>query len=56
MSTKKDESELLEEIKRLLILGLIRNGVQSKDIAKALGVVPSVITKFASAHKTNKGK
>ncbi len=56
MYTKKDEVELLEDIKRLLILGLITNGVQSKDVAKALGVVPSVVTKLVAVRKIERYK
>jgi len=48
------EMEPLEIIKRLLILGLIKNGVQSKDIAAVLGVDPATITRIVPARKVNK--
>lgn len=58
MTKKKDERKSkmkpLEEIKRLLILGLIQSGVQSKDIAQALGVNKSTITRIAPARQIKK--
>lgn len=47
--------QLLEDIKKLLIVNLIAKGVQGKDIAEVLGVDQSVITRIASARKIRKG-
>jgi hypothetical protein len=47
--------ELLEDIKRLLIVNLVASGVQGKDIAQTLGVDNSVITRIAPARKIRKG-
>ena len=44
-----------EDIKRLLILDLIVKGVQSKNIAQALGVDNAVITRIVPARKVKKG-
>jgi len=44
----------LDAIKRLLILQLITSGVQSTDIAKALGVSKSVVTGLVPARKVKK--
>jgi len=44
----------LGAIKRLLILQLITSGVQSKDIATALGVDGSVISRIVSKHKVKR--
>lgn len=43
--------ELLGDIKKLLILALIKQGVQSKEIAEALGVDPAVISRMISRKK-----
>jgi hypothetical protein len=45
---------LLEDIKRLLILGLIANGVLSKDVAEVLHVDKSVISKIISSRIVKK--
>jgi hypothetical protein len=39
----------LEDIKRLLMLGLLRDGVSQGDIAKALGVNQSTISRMFPA-------
>ena len=52
--THKVKMEPLEEIKRLLILGLIQNGVQSKDIAAVLDVDPAIITRIVPARQIKK--
>ena len=44
----------LIEIKRLLILQLTTSGVQGKDIAKAIGVHPSVVSRLVPTRKVNK--
>lgn len=47
MAKKKSEKlEPLEEIKLLMILGLINQGVKGKDIATVLGVDPAVISRL----------
>ena len=48
------EMEPMEVIKRLLILGLIKNGVQGKDIAAVIGVDPATITRIVPSRKVNK--
>lgn len=53
---RKEKMEPLEEIKRLLILGLIQNGVQGKDIAAVLGVDPATITRMVPARQIKKSK
>ena len=50
--TKESEKvEPLEAIKRLLILGLIYNGVQAKDIATILDVSESTISRMVPTLK-----
>jgi len=44
--------QLLEDIKKLLIFDLLTRGVQGKDIAEALGVNKSTISRLVSARKT----
>ena len=52
MGKKKSEKlEPLEEIKRLLILGLINQGVKGKDIAAILEVDPAIISRLISSTK-----
>lgn len=41
----------LEDIKKLLILTLIKQEVQSKEIAEILGVDPAVISRMISRRK-----
>lgn len=53
MRKKKSEKlEPMEEIKRLLILGLVSQGVKGKDIAAVLEVDPAVISRMLSGKKT----
>lgn len=47
----KKSVDNLEAIKRLAILGLLKSGVQSKDIAMALGVDPATITRIVPSRK-----
>lgn len=56
MARKKQSEKLepLEEIKRLLILGLIHNNVQAKDIAYVLGVDKSVISRIVPSRQVKK--
>lgn len=49
---KAEKLEPLEEIKRLLILGLIAQGIKGKDIASVLEVDPATISRLIS----DKGK
>jgi len=48
-------AELLEDIKRLLILDLIAKGVQAKDVAEVLGVAKSTIAGIVSTRRIKKG-
>jgi hypothetical protein len=48
---QRQQLEPIEAVKRLLILGLIKQGVQSKDIANVLGTDPSVITQMVPSRK-----
>lgn len=43
--------KLLDDIKKLLILGLIKDGVQSKQIAAVLKVDPATISRMVSRVK-----
>ena len=49
MNQKTDQ--LLEDIKKLLILSLIKNDVQGKKIAEVLGVDPAIISRMISPKK-----
>lgn len=52
MRKKKSEKlEPLEEIKRLLVLGLVQQGVKGKDIASVLEVDPAIISRMVSGKK-----
>ena len=51
----KEKIDNLEQIKRLLILGLIRSGVQGKDVASILGIDPATVSRMVPA-RTAKGK
>lgn len=52
MRKKKSEKiEPVEEIKRLLVLGLLQQEVKSKDIANVLEVDPAIISRIVSAKK-----
>ncbi|MBI3290001.1 hypothetical protein HYZ78_01250 [Candidatus Microgenomates bacterium] len=43
--------KLLEDIKKLHVLTLIKQGVQSKEIAEAFGVDPAIISRMISRRK-----
>lgn len=47
----KEVINLLEDIRKLLVLDLISRGIQGKDIANALGVHGSTITRMVPARK-----
>ncbi len=55
--TRMDEriADLLEDIKRLLILDLVAKGVQAKNIAEVLGVANSTIAGIVSTRRIKKG-
>ncbi|MGH3010000.1 MAG: helix-turn-helix domain-containing protein [Gaiellaceae bacterium] len=42
-------SKQMEDVKRLLVIQLIADGVQGAHIAKALGIDPSTISKMVPA-------
>lgn len=49
MRKKKSEKlEPLEEIKRLLVLALVSQGVKGKDIATVLQVDPAIVSRMIS--------
>lgn len=48
---KSEELEPMEEIKRLLVLGLVQQGVKSKDIAAVLEVDPATVSRMLSGKK-----
>ena len=53
MRKKKSEKlDPMEEIKRLLVLALINQGVKGKDIAAVLEVDPAMISRMLSGKKT----
>lgn len=43
--------KLLEDIKKLLVLGLVKDGVQSKQIAAVLKVDPATISRMVPRAK-----
>lgn len=45
---KGDKLEPMEEIKRLLVLGLVKQGVKGKEIASVLQVDPAIISRMIS--------
>lgn len=49
--SKTEKLDPLEEIKRLLVLGLIQQGVKGKDIAAVLEVDPAIISRMISSKK-----
>jgi len=51
MINEKKPVQLLDDIKKLLILSLIRQGVQSKDIATTLSVDPAIISRMVPLRK-----
>ena len=52
----KKTLKLFEDIKKLIVLDLITQGVQSKDIAKVLRVHKSTITRLAPSRKLRESK
>jgi len=53
-TNEQQQIELLEQIKRLLILGLNQQGVQGKRIADVLGVDPAIVSRILSPKKGKK--
>jgi predicted transcriptional regulator len=51
---KSDRLEPIEEIRRLIILGLVNQGVKGKDIAAILEVDPAIISRLLSPTKAKK--
>ena len=49
-------ADLLEDVKKLLILDLISKDIQGKDIAAVLGVDPAVISRIVSKRTKKKAK
>ena len=49
--SKSEKLDPIEEIKRLLVLGLIQQGVKAKDIATVLEVDPVTISRMISPKK-----
>lgn len=47
-------AEELDSIKRLLVLQLLTSGVQAKDVASALGVDKSVISRLVPSRSLKK--
>ena len=54
MAKYKEQRDELEQIKRLLILALVHQGVQAKDIAKVLEVDPAMISRMVPARQIKK--
>jgi predicted transcriptional regulator len=46
--------ELLEEIKKLLILAIANQGTQGRRIAEVLGVDPAVVSRILSGKRAKK--
>jgi predicted transcriptional regulator len=51
---KSDRLEPMEEIRRLIILGLVNQGVTGKDIAAILEVDPAIISRLLSPARSKK--
>jgi predicted transcriptional regulator len=54
MKNKEQKNDTLEQIKRLMVLALVHQGVQGKDIATVLGVDPAIISRMISARQIKK--
>jgi hypothetical protein len=50
----KEQKDNLEQIKRLLILALVHQGVQGKDIANVLEVDPAIISRMVPTRQIKK--
>ncbi len=51
---KREQNDTLEQIKRLLVLALIHQGVQGKDIANVLNIDPAVISRMVPSRQIKK--
>jgi predicted transcriptional regulator len=51
MINDKKTDQLLEDIKKLLIIALTEQGIQGKRIADVLGVDPAIISRVLSPKK-----
>lgn len=51
---KEQKMDTLEQIKRLLVLALFRQGVQGKDIAETLGVVQLSLVECCQYERVSK--
>lgn len=47
-------NKTLEDIKKLLVLALVRQGVQAKDIAAVLDVDPAIISRILASKKSKR--
>ncbi len=54
MDNNKKTNQLLEDIKKLLVLALTHQGVQSKDIASVLGIDPAIVSRMVSTRRIKK--
>ncbi len=54
MAKREPKIDTLEQIKRLLILALVHQGVQGKDIAGVIGLDPAVISRMVPARQIRK--
>lgn len=50
----KQKVDTLEQIKRLLVLALLQQGVQGKDIASVIGVDPATISRMVPSRQIKK--
>jgi len=48
--------KLLEDIRKLLILALVKQNTQSKEIAAVLGVDPAIISRLVSVRRPKADK
>jgi predicted transcriptional regulator len=53
---RSDRLEPIEEIRRLIILGLLNQGVKGKEIAAILEVDPAIISRLLSTAKSKRQK
>ena len=54
MIDNKKTNKLLEDVKRLLILALVRQGVRGKDIAATIEVDPAIISRMLPVKQIKK--
>lgn len=53
-ANEQQQIELLEQIRRLLMLGLQQQGVQGKKIAETLEIDPAAVSRILSPKKKKK--